>query len=78
MSDGITRIPYPVGRARVETGPLQFGNDWPGIFIRGKHAFAFHCMIRELLACYTFPDLQTSELEALLNLLATSDLGAAE
>lgn len=23
---------------RPETGPMQFGNDWPGIFIRGDNA----------------------------------------
>ncbi|MEG1347698.1 MAG: hypothetical protein RSD49_06550 [Hafnia sp.] len=23
---------------RVETGPVQFGNDWPGIFLRGDCA----------------------------------------
>lgn len=23
---------------RVETGPLQVGNDWPGVFIRGDNA----------------------------------------
>jgi hypothetical protein len=29
---------------RVETGPIQFGDDWPGTFIRGDNAFhyAFH------------------------------------
>ncbi len=26
---------------RLETGPLQFGDDWPGIFIRGDQAFAW-------------------------------------
>lgn len=25
---------------RVETGPIQFGEDWPGLFIRGDNAFA--------------------------------------
>lgn len=26
---------------RVETGPVQFGNDWPGIFIRGDNAYGY-------------------------------------
>ncbi len=26
---------------RVETGPIQFGDDWPGIFIRGDNAGNF-------------------------------------
>ena len=25
---------------RVETGPVQFGQDWPGLFIRGDEAAA--------------------------------------
>ena len=25
-------------RPRVETGPLQIGDDWPGVFIRGDNA----------------------------------------
>jgi hypothetical protein len=29
--------------ARVETGPLEINNDWPGIFIRGDNALAY-CM----------------------------------
>lgn len=23
---------------RVETGPIQFGDDWPGLFVRGDEA----------------------------------------
>lgn len=26
---------------RVETGPVQFGDDWPGVFIRGDNAFGY-------------------------------------
>lgn len=31
---------FPTQEQRVETGPIQFGADWPGIFIRGDNAFA--------------------------------------
>jgi hypothetical protein len=34
---------------RVETGPIQFGEDWPGIFIRGDNAFAFIMDIKAAL-----------------------------
>lgn len=29
---------------RMETGSIQFGNDWPGIFLRGDEAlqYAYH------------------------------------
>jgi len=31
----------PEQKPRVETGPVQFGKDWPGLFIRGDNAFYF-------------------------------------
>lgn len=34
--------------ARVETGVVQFGDDWPGIFLRGDHALAFAMELRQL------------------------------
>ena len=41
--------PSPDGDApRIETGPVQFGNDWPGLFIRGDNAFALAMHISEL------------------------------
>lgn len=34
----------PAQQERVETGPVQFGDDWPGVFIRGDNAgwYAFN------------------------------------
>jgi len=32
---------FPEQLDRVETGPIQFGNDWPGVFIRGDEALYF-------------------------------------
>lgn len=29
---------FPAQEERVESGPIQFGDDWPGIFMRGDHA----------------------------------------
>ena len=26
---------------RVETGPICFGDDWPGLFVRGDNAFNY-------------------------------------
>lgn len=33
-------IPHAKGEPRVETGAVQFGDDWPGLFIRGDDAGA--------------------------------------
>ena len=34
--------PNPTGNnSRVESGAVQFGEDWPGLFLRGDDAFGF-------------------------------------
>ena len=35
---------------RPETGAMSFGDDWPGLFIRGDNAFAFALALRSVLA----------------------------
>lgn len=39
----------PAVEQRVESGPIQFGDDWPGTFIRGDNAFAYAMYLRLLL-----------------------------
>lgn len=43
----IRQCPQPEGR-RVETGAVQFGDDWPGMFIRGDRACYLAMQIRLL------------------------------
>lgn len=38
-------IPATILSGRVETGPVQFGDDWPGLFIRGDNAFGMKMVI---------------------------------
>jgi len=35
---------------RIETGPLQINDDWPGTFIRGDNAAYYALMLGELLS----------------------------
>lgn len=35
---------------RPETGVIKFGDDWPGIFIRGDDAHGFKCMLEDILS----------------------------
>lgn len=45
--DNVTKITTGLGEdERVETGPIQFDDDWPGIFIRGDVAIS-HALIIE-------------------------------
>lgn len=45
----VQQLPEPENMPRVETGPVQFGNDWPGLFIRGDDCIALKCEIEKLL-----------------------------
>jgi uncharacterized protein (TIGR02996 family) len=49
----VQMVPVPAALPRVETGAVQFGNDWPGLFLRGDNALSLGVCIRllcELLA----------------------------
>lgn len=43
-------VPLPAGiDGRMECGPVQFGDDWPGVWLRGDYAMA-HAMYVEQAA----------------------------
>lgn len=53
MDREIQLIPLPEGfEGRVETGPVQFGEDWPGTFIRGDNAAWYAMSIKMILDRY--------------------------
>ena len=39
----------PEQHKRVETGVTQFGDDWPGVFIRGDCAFGYAMYLRNFI-----------------------------
>ena len=41
-------IPY-TGKERVETGAVKFGDDWPGLFIRGDDALYLRLLFRDVI-----------------------------
>lgn len=43
-----TQIPFEGSSGRTPTGAMQFGNDWPGLFIRGDNTGPILCAIRRL------------------------------
>lgn len=61
---------------RIETGPVQFGDDWPGVFIRGDNAFAYGMAIEAALMHLNSDDIHVqmarSQLEGLLSTLRSS------
>lgn len=48
MTERTVRVLEHTGE-RVETGPTQIGDDWPGIFIRGDNAVAFATILEMYL-----------------------------
>ena len=56
---------------RVETGVVQFGEDWPGVFIRGDTAFLYGGALKKQLQGATL-NLSTLALWELLQLLEGS------
>lgn len=64
---------------RVETGAVQFDDDWPGVFIRGKHAFVCKMALENLLTPDPeLPDalrrMYESQVRSLINLLDSSNV----
>ena len=45
MTETLRKISQPDG-GRVETGVIQFGDDWPGLFIRGDNALYLGSVLR--------------------------------
>lgn len=70
----------PLSDGRPETGPMQFGDDWPGVFIRGDNAFGYAVSLATLLTA--FDDgapandmwIQASAAKGLLKLLRSCDV----
>jgi hypothetical protein len=40
---------------RPETGPMQFGNDWCGVFLRGDNAL-YYALVLEMLTAHLLVD----------------------
>lgn len=69
---------------RVETGVVQFEDDWPGVFIRGDKAFYYASRLRSILAMFPPTDddltmkLDRATLNSFIYLLQCSDIGSPE
>lgn len=42
------KLAMPDGMRRMETGAMQFGDDWPGIFMRGDYALMMAAALMEI------------------------------
>lgn len=62
----------PAQERRVESGSVQFGDDWPGVFIRGDNALYYALNLRSALPQITDP-LTVLQLDGLARLLESAD-----
>lgn len=58
---------------RVETGPVQFNEDWPGVFIRGDNCFGYRLALAGLRDGEQDP-FQMGTLHDLIDLLDSCNL----
>lgn len=58
---------FAAGDSRVETGPVAFPHDWPGLFLRGDHCGDYALAVRKAAAAAD--GLEAMKLEALARLL---------
>lgn len=65
--------------SRIETGAIQFGDDWPGIFIRGDNALHFGVTLHTLFDVIEHNDIEQIDpitcviLKGLADLLMSCD-----
>lgn len=66
----------PAQDKRVESGPVQFGDDWPGVFIRGDDAAAYAFELQRMLDAGP-SHLDAAALTTLRNALSAAIVGPA-
>jgi hypothetical protein len=59
----------PLDNARPQTGPMQFGDDWPGVFIRGDDALGYALAVRRAVETLVEVDSSSVDLARLANLV---------
>lgn len=66
--------------SRPETGPMQFGADWPGVFIRGDNAFHYAWALQKILDALdsSANPINVSVARGLVELLRSCDVGARD
>jgi hypothetical protein len=59
---------------RVETGVVKFGDDWPGVCIRGDHAFNYANMLKAVLHAPEAVSVSRVATKGLIDLLESSNV----
>ncbi len=67
-----TETPQPAPTDRAETGAMQFGDDWPGVFIRGDNAAGYAIALQFAVSKLT--GFECAALAGILRLLEGSNV----
>ncbi len=67
----MNRQQVPALDKRPETGPMRFGDDWTGLFLRGDCALGYLSYV--MIARSYLPDPQRAMLNGIIELLASAD-----
>lgn len=65
---------FPALAPRPESGVMQFGNDWPGIFLRGDHSMAYRMALDTALRALQMKDLAMCSIMTQVQLGGLRDL----
>ena len=77
QASGVERIvmlPMPDGIQRVETGVIQFGDDWPGVYVRGDNALHMALLMRtaaQALRVSINDEISAAQLESYAEMVAS-------
>jgi hypothetical protein len=61
-------LPQPT--SRDETGPIQFGDDWPVVFIRGDDCAYYSLLLDQIMSTDTLIPITLVQLNTLKQLLS--------
>lgn len=64
----------PAAEEPVESGPLRFGDDWPGVFIRGDDAANYAYHLHRVLQRRGGDEISRKVVQGLLDTLRSCDL----
>jgi hypothetical protein len=73
MTTDVRHIITENDSVRVETGPVQFNDDWPGVFIRGDNA-AYYATMLESYRIGERDFITDAQITNLINLLKSCQL----
>jgi len=75
----ITLMDQDANYPRIETGPLQIEDDWPGVFIRGDNALHHAMTLKSVLTAinngFAPPPIELATLRGLVALLQSCSAG---